>query len=158
MPNSYYRERSKPYEPGQTGPFKISRSKIELFIQCPRCFWLDARMKIKRPSGPPFSLNNAVDELFKKEFDVYRKKAEPHPLMIDNKIKAIPFSHEDIDEWRENFVGVNTVHKSTNLYVFGAVDDIWVNEDGELIVVDYKATAKASEVSSDADWQFTSGY
>ena len=112
-------------------------------MQCPRCFWLDARLKIKRPNGPPFSLNKAVDELLKKEFDSYRKQAKPHPIMLDNQIKAVPFMHEDLDKWRENFVGVGTLHKPTNLYIFGAVDDVWVKEDGELIVVDYKATAKS---------------
>ncbi len=124
-------------------------------MQCPRCFWLDARLKIKRPNGPPFSLNKAVDELLKKEFDSYRKQAKPHPLMLDNQIKAVPFMHEDLDKWRENFVGVGSLHKPTNLYVFGAIDDVWVKEDGELIIVDYKATAKSSEVSLDAEWQLS---
>lgn len=146
---------SKPYEPGQTEAYKLSRSKIELFTQCPRCFWLGERLKLKRPSGPPFQINKAIDELFKKEFDVYRKAKTPHTIMTENNIKAIPYTHEDLDKWRENFVGVGTLHEPTNLYIFGAVDDVWVNDDGELIVVDYKATAKQAEVSLDADWQMS---
>lgn len=142
-----------PYIPGQKSEYKISRSKIELFKQCPRCFWLDARLKIKRPDGPPFSLNKAVDELLKKEFDVYRKKGEPHPIMQDHQIKAIPFQHKDLDKWRENFVGVGVLHKPTNLYIYGAIDDLWISQDEELMVVDYKATAKSSEVTIDAEWQ-----
>lgn len=152
---NYARSRNQPYKPGQTEPFKVSRSKIELFTQCPRCFWLDARLKIKRPSSPPFNINKAIDELFKKEFDSYRAKSEPHPLMIKFKVAAIPFAHDDLNVWRENFTGVATVHEPTNLYVFGAVDDIWVNDAGELHVVDYKATAKSSEVSIDSDWQIS---
>jgi CRISPR/Cas system-associated exonuclease Cas4 (RecB family) len=155
MANSYWRERSQPYKPGQATAFKVSRSKIELFMQCPRCFWLDVRLKITRPSSPPFNINKAIDELFKKEFDVYRAKAEPHPLMSDNQIKAIPFQHDDLDKWRHNFTGVVALHKPTNLHVFGAIDDVWVNEDGELIVVDYKATAKDKEVNIDSDWQIS---
>ena len=143
------------YIPGQKAPYKISRSKIELFLQCQRCFWLDARLKIKRPSGPPFNLNKAVDELLKKEFDSYRQTAQPHPIMVDNNIKAVPYWHEDLDRWRENFVWVSTLHKPTNLFIFGAVDDIWVNEDDELMVVDYKATAKNGEISIDSDWQIS---
>jgi CRISPR/Cas system-associated exonuclease Cas4 (RecB family) len=143
---SYWKERNKPYRPGQTEPFKVSRSKIELFMQCPRCFWLDARLKIKRPSSPPFNINKAIDELFKKEFDVYRAKGEPHPLQTDNQIKAIPYKHEKIDEWRENFVGVVHVHEPTNFHVFGAVDDLWIGDDGKVMVVDYKATAKDTPV------------
>lgn len=155
MANNYWRERSQPYKPGQKATFKLSRSKIELFTQCQRCFWLDVRLKITRPNGPPFQINKAIDELFKKEFDVYRAKAKPHPLMTAHKIDAIPYTHEQLNAWRHNFTGVTTVHKPTNLHIFGAVDDIWVNGKGQLIVVDYKATAKASEVSLDADWQIT---
>ncbi len=152
---SYWRERSQPYQPGQTTPFKVSRSKIELYMQCPRCFWLDVRLKIKRPDGPPFQINKAIDELLKKEFDGYRQKQAPHPWMTDNQIKAVPMQHDDLDKWRHNFTGVFTLHQPTNLHVFGAIDDIWVSDSGEAIVVDYKATAKQSDVSLDADWQIS---
>ena len=124
-------------------------------MQCPRCFWLDTRLKLRRPSGPPFQINKAIDELFKKEFDSYRSKSEPHPLMVEYKIDAIPFAHDNLNTWRHNFTGVTALHKPTDLHIFGAVDDIWVNEEGELIVVDYKATAKAAEITLDADWQVT---
>ncbi|MBX4197370.1 PD-(D/E)XK nuclease family protein [Candidatus Saccharibacteria bacterium] len=146
-------ERNPAYRPGQSAVYKISRSKIELFTQCQRCFWLDARLKIKRPSSPPFQINKAIDELLKKEFDSYRIKGEPHPWMIEHEIKAIPMQHIDLDKWRHNFTGVATLHEPTNLLVYGAIDDVWVNDDGELIVVDYKATAKAGEITLDADWQ-----
>lgn len=117
-------------------------------MQCPRCFWLDARLKIKRPDGPPFNINKAIDELFKKEFDIHRAAGTKHPLQEKFKVAAKPFPHKDIDQWRENFVGVFTLHAPTNLHVFGAVDDVWVNDDGELIVVDYKATAKDKPIKA----------
>lgn len=151
----YWRERSLPYKPGQKTAYKISRSKIELFKQCPRCFWLDARLKIKRPDTPPFRINSAIDELLKKEFDGYRQKQQPHPWMTDNQIKAVPMQHAELDKWRHNFTGVATLHEPTNLHVFGAIDDIWVDDTGQAIVVDYKATAKDSEVNVDADWQMS---
>lgn len=138
---------TNPYQPGQKEPFKVSRSKIEDFHNCPRCFWLDRRMKISRPSSPPFNINKAIDELFKKEFDSYREKDEQHPLQVDFGVDAKPYAHKDLDKWRHNFTGVQALHKPTNLMVFGAVDDIWVNPAGELIVVDYKATAKAGEIT-----------
>ncbi len=124
-------------------------------MQCPRCFWLDARLKIKRPDGPPFNINKAIDELFKKEFDSYRIKGEPHPLMVEFGVPAVPFQHDQLDVWRENFTGVIALHKPTNLHVFGAVDDLWVNEAGEVIVADYKATAKDKEVDINSEWQIS---
>lgn len=117
-------------------------------MQCPRCFWLDARYKITRPSSPPFNINKAIDELFKKEFDLYRQQGKPHPLMETFGVDAVPYQHKDLDTWRQNFTGVWTVHEPTNLHVFGAVDDVWENKAGELMVVDYKATAKAQPVTA----------
>jgi CRISPR/Cas system-associated exonuclease Cas4 (RecB family) len=153
MANNYWKERSVPYKPGQAAPFKVSRSKIELYMQCPRCFWLDVRLKITRPNTPPFNINKTIDELFKKEFDTYRASKKPHPLMVEFGVDAIPFDHDNLDTWRETFVGVTTVHEATNLHIFGGIDDVWVDGAGKLIVVDYKATSKDKEVSIDSDWQ-----
>lgn len=150
---NYWQERKRPYKPGQKTPFKLSRSKIELFMQCQRCFWLDVRLKITRPSGPPFNINKAIDELFKKEFDQYRSSKKPHPLMVEFGVDAIPFEHEQLDTWRETFVGVVSIHQPTNLHIFGGVDDVWIDNAGKLIVVDYKATAKDSDVGIDSGWQ-----
>lgn len=141
-----YKRYDTPYKAGQKTPFKLSRSKIDLFVECPRCFWLDRVLNIKRPNTPPFLINSAVDTLLKHEFDTYRSKAEPHPWFSDFSVDAIPFAHADLDKWRENFVGVQFLHASTNLLVYGAVDDVWVNPAGELHVVDYKATAKNKEI------------
>lgn len=134
------------YIPGQKTPFKVSRSKIDFFLDCPRCFWLDRRLGIKRPDSPPFLINSAIDALLKKEFDVYRSKGEPHPYMVGAGIDAIPFSHPKLDDWRHNFTGVQYLHEKTNLLIFGAVDDLWVTPDDEVMVVDYKATAKNKEI------------
>src|SRR3989339_85976 len=135
-------------------PFKLSRSKLELFTSCPRCFYLDRRLGVGRPEGFPFNLNSAVDFLLKKEFDVHRAKKTAHPLMKKYGLKAIPFAYQDLNAWRENFVGVQFLHEPTNLIITGAVDDVWIGEDGKLIVVDYKATSKDGKIEKlDQDWQ-----
>ena len=133
--------------------FKLSRSRLDNFIRCPRCFYLDRRIGIDAPPGFPFTLNSAVDTLLKKEFDIYRAKKTKHPLMKTYKIEAIPFQHEKINEWRNTFKGIQYLHKPTNLLITGAIDDVWINSQKELIIVDYKATAKNSEIGIDADWQ-----
>lgn len=154
MSRYYNAKRSRNlYEPGSGKPFRLSRSKLELFLNCPRCFYLDRRLGIGQPPGFPFNLNSAVDALLKKEFDGYRARGESHPLMTENGIDAVPYAHESLDEWRENFKGVTTHHVDTNLVITGAVDDLWVNPAGEVIVVDYKATSKDGEISLDAEWQ-----
>ena len=141
------------FDPASAGPYKLSRSKLEMFLNCPRCFYLDRRLGVGQPPGFPFNLNSAVDALLKKEFDDYRGRQEPHPLMVANGIDAVPYDHPSLDEWRENFKGVSTLHGDTNLKIAGAVDDLWINPAGEVIVVDYKATSKNGEVGLDAAWQ-----
>ncbi len=141
------------YDPKSKSPFKLSRSKIDLFLECPRCFWLNVRKRVRRPSLPGFTLNLAVDELLKKEFDLLRKKGHAHDLMKKYKIEAVPFDHPDIDQWRNNFVGKQYLHEGTNLLIFGSVDDLWINKKEELIIVDYKATSTTSEISLDDKWK-----
>ena len=106
-----------------------------------------------QPPGFPLNLNTAVDTLLKKEFDIHRAKAAAHPLMKAYGIDAVPFVHENLNEWRANFTGVQYLDKKTNFLLTGAVDDVWQSPDGELIVVDYKATSKEAEVTLDAPWQ-----
>ena len=141
------------FDPQATQPYKISRSGLELFRECPRCFYFDKRLGLPRPKGLPFTLNNAVDALLKKEFDIYRRERKPHPLMQEAGIDAVPFSHPDLDVWRDNFKGVQVVHGPSNLLVTGAVDDLWKTPGGELIVIDYKATSKDGDVTElNAEW------
>ena len=141
------------YDPAVKDTFKISRSKIDLYIQCPRCFYLNQRLGIKEPSGPGFSLNSAVDHLLKKEFDELRALGKAHPLMIENHVPAIPFTHEMMDKWRHNFTGVQYEDLEHNLLIYGAVDDIWINRDEELIVVDYKSTSTQAEITLDGKYK-----
>lgn len=152
----------KAYNPNRSpdwnygGPkWRLSRSKIELFNECPRCFYLDNKLGTARPRGPAFTLNIAVDALLKKEFDAHRADGSAHPLMTQYGIDAVPFKHANIDTWRENFEGVEFFHEETGFTVSGAVDDLWVAPSGELIVVDYKATSKNGTIESlsDSSWE-----
>lgn len=141
------------FDPASDEPFKLSRSKLELFLQCPRCFYLDRRCGVGQPSGPPFTLNNAVDQLLKREFDFHRACGEPHELMKEFGIDAVPYQHKDLDQWRTNFHGVQVLHRVTNFLFFGAVDDVWESSGGKLHVVDYKATSTQKEISLDDPWK-----
>jgi PD-(D/E)XK nuclease superfamily len=145
------------YNTGSKEPFKLSRSKIDLSLECPRCFYLDRKCGVGRPPGFPFNLNSAVDTLLKTEFDAHRVSGTQHPLQEHYGIDAVPAKHKDLDTWRHNFTGVEVFHAETNFVVFGAIDDLWQNSNHEYIVVDYKATAKAGTIES-LDQAWHSGY
>ncbi len=134
--------------------WKLSRSKIDLFLECPRCFYLDNKLGVKRVPGFPFALNSAVDYLLKQEFDGHRAKGEQHPLQKEYGVDAKPAPHEELDEWRRNFGGIKYFHEQTGMLISGAIDDLWINSEDEYIVVDYKATAKDEAVKElDKKWQ-----
>ena len=73
--------------------------------------------------------------------------------MIEHGVDAIPFDHPDLDDWRQNFKGVQYLHEPTNFIITGAVDDLWVNPAGELIVVDYKATSTSKPITLDEEYR-----
>ena len=133
--------------------WRLSRSKIDLFNECPRCFYIDNKLGTGRPPGFPFNLNSAVDALLKKEFDIHRKGKTSHPLMEQYGVDAVPFEHPKMNIWRENFKGIDHKHQPTGMTICGAVDDVWINPQGELIIVDYKSTSKDEKIEAlDKDW------
>jgi len=120
---------------------KLSPNSLNLYYECPLCFWLDKRMRIRRPQPYPYALNAAVDVLLKEEFDKYRKKGELHPLLAANNIPAKLFPNQKLlDEWRNNFKGIRYYDPTLDATLFGAVDDILEFSDGRLAPLDYKST------------------
>jgi len=91
---SYYRGK---YNPNEERLFKLSRSKVESYVKCKRCFYLDRRLGIGQPPGFPFNLNSAVDNLLKNEFDCYRNIQEPHPYITKLGLNAVPFEHKNLE-------------------------------------------------------------
>lgn len=127
-------------------PTRLSRSKIDRFLECPRCFYRDRQLRVDRPKPFPYTLNNAVDLLLKREFDGYREASSPHPLMTSHGLDAVPFKDERLEAWRDALHrGIRYVHEPTQFEVTGGIDDVWGTPGGELIIVDYKATARANE-------------
>jgi len=120
---------------------KLSPNSLNLFLECPLCFWLEKREGIKRPPPYPYALNAAIDKLLKEEFDYYRRKGELHPMLIENNIQAKLFENQELlNEWRSNFKGIRYYDSQLSATLFGAVDDILEFPDRKLAPLDYKST------------------
>ena len=156
--SDYYKPDRNPNWNYGGGRWRLSRSKIDLFTNCERCFYIDNKLGTARPPGFPFNLNSAVDALLKKEFDIHRADKTAHPLMEQYGVDAVPFQDPRMDEWRDSLRGgIVHKHSETGMTVCGGVDDVWVTPTGELIIVDYKATSKDERITAlDQDWH--SGY
>ena len=67
------RHRGK-FDPSQNSPYELSRSRVENFIRCPACFFMQQVEGIQFPSIPGFNINEATDILLKRDFDELRGK------------------------------------------------------------------------------------
>src|SRR3989344_3505637 len=124
--------------------YKLSPSSLNLFNECPRCFWLEKHKKWKRPSSPFPSLPSGMDRILKEHFDKFRDKGELPPEIANNKECKNMKLFDDVEKmkvWQSNFKGVSWKDKMGN-ELHGAVDNILV-KGKKLIVLDYKTRGYA---------------
>ena len=122
----------------------LSRTAWDSFIRCKRCFYMERKLKIRPIGTPGYPINSRVDALLKEEFDIYREKQEPHPIFKKHNLNFVPLKidKEKLNDFRNNRKGVRAKSTKTNYTIYGAIDDLWLNKDnGEVVVVDYKATS-----------------
>lgn len=114
---------------------RLSPSSINLFIDCPRCFWLQFNKGIKRPAGIFPSLPGGMDIIIKKYFDSFRAKGKLPPE-LEGKVEGKLLDDLDLmKQWRNWRSGLSFVDGEVKLG--GALDDCLVNGDA-YVPVDYK--------------------
>jgi len=119
--------------------FKLSPSSLNLFKECPRCFYLTMHKIWKRPAGIFPSLPSGMDRILKTHFDKFRDKKMLPPELADNKnCRGLKLFNEKekLKDWQANLKGIQFTDKKGNL-LRGAVDNILV-KGKKLIVLDYK--------------------
>ena len=136
------RHRGK-YDPLHSSPYELSRSRVENFVRCPACFYMQQVEGIKFPDIPGFNINEATDVLLKNHFDKYRAEASIPPFFEAQGLEhLLPFQHENFDKWTDSLHfgaegRMHTVVEELNLKIGGGLDDIWQNtETKELHIVD----------------------
>ena len=94
-------------------PYKISRTKIDLFFDCHRCFYIDQRLGIKRPHGAALVINNNIVNKFKKNLDILRKTQTiiPETTALIPEIGLKPLMHDKINLWINTFTGIQSFLK-----------------------------------------------
>jgi hypothetical protein len=153
------------FDPNNPEPYELSRSRIENFVRCPACFYMQQVEKISFPSIPGFLLNEATDVLLKTYFDKFRSRQEcPDYLRNQGYYHLIPFQHTDFELWTQSlhFGASGRMHTNVeehNLKVGGGLDDVWYNTDsGKLHIVDYKSTSKKTDGPELLDGFFAQAY
>ena len=117
---------------------RLSPSALNLFLNCPKCFWLDKNKKFKRPRGIFPSLPSGMDRTIKSYFDIYRPKGQLPPELQVDAFKGLALFNDQarLNRWREWRTGLQTSENDGTVF-FGAIDDLLVQGD-RFIPFDYK--------------------
>ena len=120
-------------------PYKLSQSTLNLFKECPRCFWLQLKKGIKRPDTIFPSLPSGMDKVIKIHFDNFMEKGIlPPELCKNSECNDLKLFNDKklLEEWRNNRKGVQFKDNEGNI-LKGAIDNI-LKKGNKLIVLDYK--------------------
>lgn len=131
------------YKPEET-TFLCSRSSLEKFSNCPTCFYMEQKIGLKPPPSAGWAINSAVDELVKDEMDRHRMNGTTPEILKDTGLQL--FCHENLNNWRETSKGIRYKDEQMNIDFYGAIDDVLVNEHGELVMMDTKSTSKKDDI------------
>lgn len=112
----------------------LSPSGLNLFLECPKCFWLQEVRKIHRPRGPFPSLPGGMDMAIKSYFDKFRGEGTLPPFI---KFPGRLVEENLIKEWRNNRKGIRWFDSESEATLMGALDDCLVDGD-YYIPIDYK--------------------
>lgn len=126
---------------------KLSPSTLNLFLECPRCFWLDKVRNIKRPRGIFPTLPGGMDREIKLYFDSFRVQKKLPAELIGKDFEGVQLFHEQekLDRWRQWRTGLEYKDKNGSI-LSGALDDLLV-KDGKYVPFDYKT--KGSPTTED---------
>lgn len=123
-------------------PLRLSPTTgLNLFNDCPRCFWIHYNEGVARPRGIFPSLPGGMDLVIKTYYDQYRGNLPPE-LKGHVRGKLI----EDLalmNQWRNWRTGMEYIDSTRNAVLFGALDECLVNQEGKYVPLDYKTRGSA---------------
>jgi hypothetical protein len=139
------------FNPEHPAPYELSRGRVEKYLNCKACFWLEQLHGVKPPEFPSFTINTTTDILLKRDADAVRGKSTL-PLWEEAGLgHMIPWEYENLGNWANSMqYGVsdsyfNTIHDETNIKFGGGLDDVFLNTKTEqLHIVDYKSQAQGT--------------
>ena len=127
---------------------KLSPSSLNVFLECPLCFWNDKVRGVKRPRGIFPSLPGGMDRAIKEYFDTFRKNGKLPPELEDGAFDGAGLFGDQtkLSLWRSWKTGL--VYRDADGSVLsGALDDLLVKA-GRHIPFDYKTKGS---VTTEAD-------
>ena len=115
---------------------KISPSSLNLFLECPRCFWLQMNKGFRRPKGPSSTLPSGVDYTLKAYFDYWRKQGGEPPILRGKLPGKLLTKQDMISKFRSRSFGI--FDTEAQAYFMGMLDDALELPDGSIVPLDNK--------------------
>lgn len=119
---------------------RLSPSSLNLFLECPLCFWLRYRRGILRPEGYHATLLNKIDKEIKEYFDKFRGSLPPE---IDKKIEGKLMKDLSLlKRWRNSRTPGLIYYLEPQIRLAGALDDCLIVGTGKnprYVPIDFKA-------------------
>ncbi len=122
---------------------QLSASALSLYMECPKCFWLQKINGIHRPSQI-FALQSNFDRILKPYFDKFRKEGKLPPELV-GKVEGKLFEDQELlEKWR-NALRPTLKYKHPQREGFslaGGLDDCLF--DGRYYIpIDFKTTGSS---------------
>lgn len=124
---------SSPPRAGNT--LLLSATTLKLYLECPRCFWLQLNRNLPRPRGPFPSLPTGMDGVLKSYFNLYRRNGTLPPL-LNGRLKGTLFKSE---------LSLGFSDPGVQARLYGKLDDCLVLVDGRHAPLDHKTRASAPD-------------
>lgn len=113
---------------------KLSPTSLNLFLECPRCFWLRFNKQIYRPPTPSSTLPSGMDYTLKNHYDHWRTKGLPPELKGQIAGQLIQDQNK-ISEMRKKSFGFQL---NPEVWFGGALDEAIEFTDGSIVPLDNK--------------------
>jgi len=124
---------------------------LNLFLECPRCFWLRFNEGVHRPEVIFPSLPGGMDRIIKDYFDSFRVKGELPPELKGKVEGKLIEDQALLDEWRNWRKGLIYEDPQLEATLAGALDDCLVDQ-GHYIPVDYKTRGSAPKEGNSEEY------
>ena len=119
---------------------KLSPSSLNLFLECPRCFWLYLNKDFRRPSIPVATITTGLDKVIKEYFDAFRKE-DKLPPMLEGKVPGKLIRNFPSKGWLE------FVDSKIDVKLGGYLDECLDLGDNSYAALDHKTRGSRPETT-----------
>lgn len=134
---------------------RLSKSQLDKFQDCPRCFWLGQRHKLKQPDMISSKVWKGVERVTIQHYDAHRAaKTTPYNLVGCVPAGAVPLQRDAEGMKALRYWGKGLPFKVDNILVTTALDDMLeINACGKMLynVIDYKSKSKLTDEEATAE-------